>query len=140
MRGTSRAHPTRRAGAPAALATALLLAGCAAGPDADAAREAAVAFTAAASAGDGEAACALAADGAREAVEETTGRPCADGVTLLGITPIVPDDVVVSGRGAVVRAGDEAVFLALGADGWEVRAAGCAPRAEAPYECAMDGS
>lgn len=139
MRGTSRAHEARRA-VPAALAGVLVLAGCAAGPDADAARDAAIAFTRAASTGDGEAACALAADSAREAVEEATGEPCATGVMLLGIAAIAPDDVVVSGRGAVVRSGDEAVFLALGANGWEVRAAGCAPRAEAPYDCAMDGS
>ncbi|MBM7024658.1 hypothetical protein [Clavibacter zhangzhiyongii] len=140
MRGTSRARPLRRAGVPVALAGVLLLGGCAAGPDADAAAEVAVSFTAAASAGDGEAACALASDAAREAVEEATGEPCADGVTRLGITAITPDDVVASGRGAVVHADGEAVFLAHSPDGWRVRAAGCTPRGDGPYDCEMDGS
>ncbi|MFS4505669.1 hypothetical protein ACMA46_05460 [Clavibacter sp. Sh2141] len=140
MGGTSRARPVRRAALPVALAGVLLLGGCAAGPDAEGATEVAVAFTAAASTGDGEAACALAADAAREAVEETTGEPCADGVTRLGITAIAPDDVVVSGRGALVRADGEAVFLAHSADGWQVRAAGCTPRGDGPYDCEMDGS
>ena len=137
MRGRDR---LRRTGVPAVVAAVILLAGCAAGPDAGAARDAAVAFTAAASEGDGRAACALAADGAREAVEESTGEPCAEGVTRLGITAIAPDDVVVSGRGAVVRADGDAVFLALSADGWQVRAAGCAPQRDGPYDCEMDGS
>ena len=140
MLGSGRGRRGRGVDAATALVGALLLAGCAAGPDADAAGRAAAAFTSAAAAGDGSAACALAADAAREAVEESTGASCAEGITRVGIAALAPDDVVVRGRAAVVRSGGAAVFLALSADGWRVRAAGCAPSEDGPYECAVDGS
>ncbi len=44
------------------------------------------------------------------------------------------------GTMAQVRWGDEAVFLTRLPGGWRVLATGCAPRGDAPYDCAVKGA
>ncbi|PPF27919.1 MULTISPECIES: hypothetical protein [unclassified Rathayibacter] len=125
---------------PATAATAaLVLALCGCSADGTAARRAADAFLSALADGDGAAACALLTDSAREAVQDREG-DCPADVLELGIAGDGAGDAEVYGRAAIVRSGSTAVFLTPGDDGWLVRAAGCTPVADAPFECVLDGS
>ena len=97
-------------------------------------------FLAAVAADDGAAACGVLTPDAVATIEEDSGDPCADAVLdedLPGPRP--PTDTAVYGQWARVRLGDEAVFLAMFPGGWRVAAAGCRPRGERPYDCAVDG-
>jgi hypothetical protein len=120
----------------------LLFTGCASlGPDSAGAREVTQTFLSALEEGDGGRACAQLNDSAREAVEEQTGAACAEGVLELGIdADVSPAPAQVFSRAAFVETGGEAVFLTPGDDGWLIRAAGCTPVADAPYDCVLDGS
>ena len=128
----------------------LALAGCSAGGSARAgAEETAAHFARAIADDDGARACALLVRDAREAVETTTRARCEIGVLRLGL-----DDrqrstggstsgtisARVYGRAAVVEQARDTVFLARSGDTWLVRAAGCTPVEDAPYDCTLDGS
>jgi hypothetical protein len=121
---------------------AVLLAGCSSlGPGSEEATDATTRFFESLAEGDGTAACALLNESAREAVEEQTDARCADGVLTLGLDPDArPDGTEVYSRAAFVRTGPTAVFLTPGDDGWLIRAAGCEPVADAPFDCVLDGS
>ena len=139
-------HPTRRTRRAllALMAAAGLgaLAGCASlGPDADGADRVTASFFAALRDGDGGTACGLLNDSAREAAEEASGADCPSGILTLGIdADCQPSPTEVYSRAAFVETGSTAVFLTPGPDGWLIRAAGCEPVEDAPFECALDGS
>ena len=90
--------------------------------------------------GDGRAACALLVPNARTDVEDRTDKPCPAGVTTLDLPAPEDGRTRVYGRAAIVEADRHAVFLARSGDSWLVRAAGCRPVPDAPYECVVDGS
>jgi hypothetical protein len=97
-------------------------------------------FSAAVSDGDGAAACDLLTPGARTELEQSSGRDCDRAILEeLGGTPVEAGDVHVYGLMAQVRDTHGAVFLTRMEDGWHVLAAGCAPRPDAPYDCAVQG-
>ena len=111
-----------------------LVAGCASlAPDEDAAGGVAASFHAALSASDGAAACALLAPATASELDSCAtavlGVPPADGVR----------SVEAFGRGAQVRMSGDTVFLTQVDGRWMVRAAGCTPRPEQPYDCEVEG-
>lgn len=124
----------------------IVVAGCSAGGSARAGAEAtAEQFAQAVSAGQGAGACALLTRDAREDVETASGVACATGIGRLRLRLAVPsadapDDARVYGRAAMVGRDGAALFLARSGSTWLVRAAGCAPRTDAPYDCTVDGS
>jgi hypothetical protein len=90
---------------------------------------------------DGGAACTLLDDDAVKDVEARTRSDCAEGILTLGL----PDagrsqSTEVFGRSALVRLDTGSLFLTLGGPSWRIRAAGCEPREDAPFECTVDGS
>lgn len=125
----------------------LALAGCSAGGSARAGAEAtAEHFARAIADGDGTRACSLLVPDAREAVETTTRAGCDDGVLRLGLgdrqrsTSGGTTSAKVYGRAAIVEEPHDTVFLARSGGTWLVRAAGCTPQQDAPYDCTLDGS
>ncbi|WIB26871.1 hypothetical protein [Curtobacterium sp. MCSS17_015] len=121
----------------------LTLTGCSAGGSTRAAAaDAAADFTGALAARHGDAACALLVPDARDAVTSETDQDCAVGVLGLGLpTDVDTGSTEVHGRAAIVRGdGDGTLFLARSGSTWLVRAAGCTPVPDAPFDCALDGS
>ena len=128
----------------------LALAGCSAGGSARAGAEATAAhFARAIADGDGARACVLLVPDAREAVETTTRAGCAEGVLRLGLgdrqrstsgSTGGTTSARVYGRAAIVEQARDTLFLARSGDTWLVRAAGCTPVDDAPYDCTLDGS
>jgi len=91
--------------------------------------------------GDGADACALLNDAARESVMEQTGASCADGIQDLDLD--LGGEVTSSqiySRAAFVEVGDSALFLTVGPHDWVIRAAGCVPNGDRPFDCVIDGS
>ena len=98
------------------------------------------AFLTAVTDGDGDAACGALTPDAVTAVEDSAGEPCADAILDADLpAPAPATDTAVYGQWARVRLGGGAVFLATFPGGWRVDAAGCEPRGERPYDCAVDG-
>jgi hypothetical protein len=126
----------------AGTAALLALAGCSSlEPDGAGAVSVSNAFIDAISSGDGVDACGLLNDAARESVMDQTGEECADGILDLNINLSGPADTSqVYSRAAFVDLGDSALFLTVGAHDWVIRAAGCAPDADRPFDCVIDGS
>jgi hypothetical protein len=126
---------------------AATVSGCASRPGATAAESTVHDFHAAVAARDGAAACRLLAPHTREAVAVDADEPCADailagdaGVTLADSDSGSGSDVVhVAGRQAQVVGPTDVVFLAVSGDGWVITAAGCTPRPDRPYDCAIEG-
>jgi hypothetical protein len=123
------------------MAACLLLAGCGSVSERESAAAAVTgAFLTAATDGDGEAACRALTPNAVEKLEKAGGKPCAEAVLAEDLPDPGPaTDVDVYGQWARVRLGDGAVFLAMFPGGWRVDAAGCEPRGDLPYDCAVDG-
>ena len=121
------------------LALGLGLSACGGSQDA-AVTEVAHEFSAAVSDGDGATACNLLAPSTRTELEQSTGKAC-DRALLeeLGGTPVAAGDLHVYGLMAEVADDRGAVFLTRMPDGWHVLAAGCSPRPDAPYDCAVEG-
>ena len=141
----------------------LALTGCSAGGSARAgAEDTAARFLQAVADGDGSRACALLVRDARDAVETATRTSCERGVLRLGLTDerastsgdadadadagnghgtgTGTGTARIYGRAAIIEDGADTVFLARSGDTWLVRAAGCSPRTDAPFTCALDGS
>ncbi|MGK5632510.1 hypothetical protein [Streptomyces sp. URMC 123] len=106
-----------------------------------AATAAALGFERALGTRDGAAACAALAPGTREELERSAGAPCPR-VVLEEEVPAAGNQVRatdVEGRQARVVFGSDTLFLSLFSTGWKVVAAGCAPRPDEPYQCAVKG-
>lgn len=119
----------------------------ASGPDAVGAERTAGSFLTAVEAQDGGTACSLLAPRAAEELEASSGGPCdqailADDVMAAlaesrGSVPDAPPRAF--GRQAQVLTDGQVVFLARDGDHWVVTAAGCLPRVDQPYDCAIAG-
>jgi hypothetical protein len=123
-----------------AFATGSLAACSTIGPSAADATSTAAAFRQAVDAGDGGAACELLNEPAREDVESSTGADCETGILALELGDQVVRSTDVYGRSALVESSTGSVFLTVVDSAWRIRAAGCAPVKDAPFECAIEGS
>jgi hypothetical protein len=91
-------------------------------------------------AGDGAAACAVLAPDTRTEVAQSAEQPCATAILAADLPApgqITTTDVY--GQWARVVLSDDTVFLAAFPGGWRVVAAGCTPRGDRPYDCALRG-
>jgi len=120
----------------------LILAGCGSvGERSDAAAAVATRLLSAVDGKDGAAACAVLAPDTVSALEESAGKPCAEAILDEDLpAPGTVTGADVYGQWAQVRLTDDTVFLATFPGGWRVVAAGCSPRRERPYDCALRGS
>ncbi|MFF3314661.1 hypothetical protein ACFYV5_04010 [Streptomyces sp. NPDC003035] len=119
----------------------VLLSGCgASGARVDGARDAGRAFERALAARDYAAACRLLAPDTRTSLEENEKQACAQALEgqELPVSETV-DGTEVYGRQALVRAGEETLFLSQFSPGWRVVAAGCTPQEDKPYQCVVKG-
>lgn len=124
-----------------AMAAALAATGCG-GPGGreDAASAVAVRLLDAVGQGDGAAACAVLAPETLADLEKSADQPCADAVLDEDLpAPGQVTNTNVYGQWAQVRLDDDTVFLAVFPGGWRVVAAGCQPRGDRPYDCALQG-
>jgi hypothetical protein len=131
---------TRCSGIALAGLCATALVGCAGSQD-GAVRDVAEEFYAAVARGDGEGACALLAPSTRAELEQSSGRECAAAVQEE--VPAAGGDsgvVEVYGTMAEVRFDGDTAFFAQMPGGWRVVAAGCRPREDGPYDCAVKGA
>ncbi len=123
------------------LATVVLaLAGC--GPSAreDSAESAAERFAGTLREDDGGAACGMLAPETRRELEESSGTACAEAIVEEDLPQLgAPGEVEVYGHHAEVRGDGDTLFLTDHSGQWLVVAAGCVPRADLPYDCAVKG-
>jgi hypothetical protein len=122
-----------------ALVALVSLSACSSGND-DRVTQAAERLHASLRAEDGSAACDLLSDDAQTELSDSQGSSCETAVMEAGL----PDsgqvvEVKVYGTSAIVRYDEDVVFLGEFPDGWEVTAAGCTPKADAPYDCQVQG-
>jgi hypothetical protein len=90
---------------------------------------------------DGAGACAVLAPDTVAELEESAGKPCAEAILdedLPGPGTVTESNVY--GQWAQVRLTSDTVFLGVFPGGWRVVAAGCTPRDQGPYDCALQGS
>lgn len=128
---------TTLATALATMAATAGLSGCASDEDGPV-RRAAELFSRAVGSGQGEAACALLTP--RTAEQMRSGDDdCGTAITRLGLRVGSARASQVWGEEAQVRLTGDTVFLHRFPRGWLVRAAGCAPRGERPYDCKVGG-
>ncbi|MCK2220050.1 hypothetical protein MF672_040580 [Actinomadura sp. ATCC 31491] len=119
-----------------ALGLALALAGCA--PDQAAPARAAERFHAALAADQDDAACGMLAPKTADKLPDR-GQTCAEALRELKLGPGgAVTDVSVWGEDAQVRLAGDTLFLHRFQDGWRVRAAGCEPVRDLPYECEVE--
>ena len=127
-----------RLGVAPALAAVLLLVGCTPAGE-DEVRRAAREWLTAAQARDAERMCQLLTPAAAESAA-TGDQTCEQAV----------GDLDLPGGGSVgrveqwsdsaqVRTGEDTLFLVRLAGGWRVKAAGCTPQADRPYDCDVEG-
>ena len=90
--------------------------------------------------GDGRAACALLVTSTAQELAQSSGRACPVAVLGAGLPPAVTvrgNDAY--GRSARVLMDHDVVFLARVGALWRVRAAGCTPDGQKPYDCKVKG-
>jgi hypothetical protein len=124
--------------------TATITAGCSSSPHEDSVRTIAVEFVTAIADQDGEAACSLLTERARQSVTGATDATCADAIINIDQADIdeAGDEVhsvEVWGDAAQVKVGDDVIFLREQAEGWQVRAAGCTKQSVGGYDCDIEG-
>ncbi|MBT2383750.1 hypothetical protein J7E86_09155 [Streptomyces sp. ISL-11] len=97
-------------------------------------------FEQALAAGRNEPLCAALAPATREELEHSADSPCAQAVGQeeLPAAGAVRHVDVYGDQARAVLAHDT-LFLAHFPDGWKVTAAGCVPRPQRPYQCAVKG-
>jgi hypothetical protein len=118
---------------------ALSLVGCGQGPGSSSAAATVQSFFDALAAEDAEAACAWLAPETVSTLEDAAEQPCTEALPDEGVEPAPLDRVSVYGQSAFVETqADTAVFLGRFPDGWRVTAAGCEPRSDLPYDCAVE--
>lgn len=118
------------------LASALVLTGCAV--DTTAPARAAVRFHTAVAAGQLDDACAMLSAETADRLPGP-GQSCAEALRALRLRPGGDvTEVAVWGEDAQVRLTGDTLFLHRFGDVWRVRAAGCAPVPDLPYECALE--
>ncbi|MBE3012943.1 hypothetical protein IL992_27705 [Microbispora sp. NEAU-D428] len=116
----------------ALVAPALIVTGCASAEDTSVAGTA-ERFLSAAGEGRGGEACLLLAPRAARSLDD-----CEKQIVSAGLRAGAVRGVDVWGDEARVRVDGDTLFLHRFPDGWRVRAAGCEPRPEQPYECEVD--
>jgi hypothetical protein len=87
--------------------------------------------------GDGQRACDLAVPDAASGLESGDSK-CSEEILKLGLKGGTPGHTELWGDRALVRVGDDTVFLARWGSGWRVTAAGCTERSGRPYECEVE--
>jgi hypothetical protein len=118
------------------LTLALTTVGCAV--DTASPARAAHRFHAALSAHQEEAACAMLARKTADKLPDP-GQSCADALRELRLGPGGQvTSVAVWGEDAQVRLAGDTLFLHRFSDGWRIRAAGCEPMGDLPYDCEVD--
>jgi hypothetical protein len=119
----------------------MTLTGCASVDErAAAATSVALRLLTAAQADDGAGACATLAPETLAELEDSAGKPCAEAILAEDLAPPgTVESAAVFGQWAQVRLAGDTLFLAVFPDGWRVVAAGCTPRPERPYDCALQG-
>ncbi|WP_210480461.1 hypothetical protein [Naasia sp. SYSU D00948] len=97
-------------------------------------------FDRAISSGDFSTACSLLTPAAVQEVETGSGEDCESALESLGV-PAGGAVVHVEawGRAAIAEMEQDTLFLARTGETWAVRAAGCTPVPEAPYDCIVTG-
>lgn len=122
-------------------AGAALLSGCSSlGPDEAAAGEAAQEFFAAVRSGDGGEACNLLSEDVQTDLEQTADQPCSTAILEQDLPSAERvTEVLAFGRNAQVVMDSDVLFLSVADGGWKILAAGCRPRASAPYDCTLSG-
>ena len=115
-----------------------LLSGCAPSGQA-AARVAADLFQAALRGNAPNGACQLLSEEARGNLEPASGQPCTAALANLDLPTGTGRSIEVWGDNGLVRLESGVLFLAKFRDGWKVTAAGCQPRPDMPYDCAVEG-
>ena len=89
---------------------------------------------------DGSGACATLAPDTLSELEESAGQSCAQAILDEDLpAPGTVTGTDVYGQWAQVRLTGDTVFLGVFPDGWRVVAAGCTPRGNKPYNCAVQG-
>jgi hypothetical protein len=114
----------------------LLLTGCSSTQQPEVER---VATTFEDASGDPQTRCDLLAPATLVAFEKTESAPCAEALEQLPLEGGEVTAVEIWGDNAQVRLSGDTLFLAETNAGWRVVAAGCSPRAEAPYDCEVEG-
>ncbi len=134
-----RGRPSRvRGRLTAVVAVTTLVWGCAPA-DAPAARDTGARFQAAVDRADAAGACALLTQQARGNLESASAEPCAQALPALDLPVGGVRSVEVWGGNAQVRLESGVLFLARFRAGWLVTGAGCQPRQDLPYDCAVQG-
>ncbi|MGI5158261.1 hypothetical protein [Microbispora sp. CA-102843] len=118
--------------ATAVVCLALVAAGCASADNASVTATA-QRFLSAAGEGRGGQACLLLAPRAARSLDD-----CEKQIVSAGLRAGAVRGVEVWGDEAQVRVDGDTLFLHRFPDGWRVRAAGCEPRTEQPYECEVE--
>jgi hypothetical protein len=121
-----------------AFAGVLVVTACGASPNEQPVLTAAQAFEAAVTGKNGLGACQLLTERARQSTE-SFGQHCADQLTQLDGNVGAVQKVEVWGDSAEVRFENDTMFMARFPAGWLVRAAGCQPQGEQPYQCEVGG-
>jgi hypothetical protein len=128
-------HP-RRAAAAVLAAGAVLLTGCSSASQPEVEQ---VASTFEEPAGDPGERCDLLAPATLVAFEQDESAPCTDAIQDLPLGGGGVESVQIWGGDAQVKFSGDTVFLTETRAGWRITSAACAPRAEAPYDCEVDG-
>ena len=117
------------------------LAGCGSvGERGDAADGVALRLLSAVESKDGAAACAPLAPETLQEVESSAGQPCDKAILDEDLpSPGTVTGTDVYGQWAQGRLTDDTLFLGVFPGGWRVVAAGCTPRGDKPYTCAIQG-
>jgi hypothetical protein len=83
--------------------------------------------------------CDLLAPATLAAFEQDESAPCTDAIQDLPLAGGGVESVEIWGGDAQVTLSGDTVFLTETSAGWRITAAACAPRAEAPYDCEVEG-
>lgn len=122
-----------------AVLSVAVLSGCS-GRDTAAPERTVTAFARAISASDGERACAFLSVEVSSTVAESTGMPCPAAVLRADLPdPSSVRSAELYGHQAFVTTGTDTLFLSEFPDGWKIIGAGCEPRGDKPYDCAISG-